>query len=1413
MSDFIAESTIVVKANTKPFLEEIKRSAGIAERTKVQITVVADMRGFRDNLRQRVRSSADTVVARVRVRPDMTGFQAELRARVNSSASSVVATIPVNVGAVAAGAGQRAQATTGAATTRAVTAEQALKKAIDARVFAAEKIAGQMDIQEQRAIRLEREQAALTAAERAVTKAILEQNTALVAQAVELRNVAKADVERTTAQIARSAPGDPAADARAQAAEQKKANAELAKAEKERNRDLGIAHGEAIRRNREVSRLETQIANVRRQAANVDSAGANASTAVAGAQRQAAAAKRASAAATKLLEGATIEATAAQRAELAALVQTTAALEAQKVAALDTARAESLRATANKNVVRAIAAQTLQTIGLRGAALSANLSFLAAAAGVIAFTKALSQTAQFEQNLNVFRVTAGATADEMSRVGDEARKLGADITLPAVSAVSASAAMTELSKAGLSVQDSIDGARGVLQLATAASIDNAEATELAASALNAFGLAGDQAVHVADVLTNAANDAQGSIVDIGTALQQSAAVGRQAGLTLEQTVAVLTLFARNGLRGSDAGTSFRTALIRLINPTKKAQEIIKKLGLEIRTSEGAINLKVFDDFTRATQNMTQAQRDQALAIIFGQDAIRGAAILAREGSRAFDEQVTSLNKQGAAAELAGARMQGLAGKAENLKNQLSTLGLAFGKVITPGAGGVVDTLGGLVKGLNDVATGFDKATDAFLKFASNFGDDDFLPQIKIGPIDTGDIDRDVAAFFRAITASEKEAAPGLDGLIARLQETRDLINKNKENDQFIPPALLADSQALREELVALARQITSTGTATGLQKFVKAFSSASPQIKKAMQDGVITPLERAQLSSTALGQAFIAALPKRLFVGLAADVRSGIEDAVVAAKVGVEDLGAEVRSGIEDASRGAGLAASEMGKNIGEKLAAALADAQRRASNQLAGLRRAALDIEIEGGTDQDRLANLRQQEATARRRFTSQKARLARGDIAEESVNQARQELADIVGERRALEKQIQDDADAAVEKRKSEAEKARNERERKISEADQAFLDSLSLGRTRADRAVARAAATDRPDDDIPALLAMRRRLQAEIEQTRTGIKDVKTRTQELKRLSDELFNNGLAIQAARDRRDEAAVQAITDKGVGLVALGEATGNTKTIIRGLDLQIKAARLLVVAARAAKVGLAAAQAALAEFQKQRRDTINEARSSLLDQAFSLQEARGNKSGMLQIIELQIQQAKLEERQAKTLLDRLVAQTKIQELINKRKEILEDEVEKGQKEGTTAFDILQGAADTFRRTGGNIIGGNQPFAGPTGFTADLAQFLRRQTASTTTGRLSVFDDPRLERPRGLGRPGTTDTEQNNLTRQLITALQQLTNATLTASGNSTAGVAAPGTKYADVTGKRAQAMRRYYDSVEARKIRERRSGI
>jgi TP901 family phage tail tape measure protein len=390
------------------------------------------------------------------------------------------------------------------------------------------------------------------------------------------------------------------------------------------------------------------------------------------------------------------------QADTAALLENITARQGDIVAQREQlAKTSALRSKA-KTAGRGGIATALAAVGARGATLAAGGEFLAGAAAVAITAKAISSAADLQKQLNILRVVSRATAEEMEQVRVASLELGRDVKLPGVSAGDAAKSMLLLVKAGLSVQDAIDGAKGTLQLATAAEIDFAEAGTLVASAINAFALRGTDAVHVADLLTNAANESQAEITDMGISLQQSAAAASLVGVNLDDTVALLTLLSRAGLKGSDAGTSLRTAFIKLINPTKRASSVLKQLNIDLRDTAGNIRPEVFAEFEQATSRLTRAEHDRAAAVVFGTDAIRAQALIGRQGISGLDATRTALARNGSAAELAGAQASGLSGKISALTSNLETLGTLLGSLTLGPLSLFVDTINELVSGINDV---------------------------------------------------------------------------------------------------------------------------------------------------------------------------------------------------------------------------------------------------------------------------------------------------------------------------------------------------------------------------------------------------------------------------------------------------------------------------------------------------------------------------------------------------------------------------------------------------------------------------------------------------------------------------------------------------------------------------------------
>lgn len=310
---------------------------------------------------------------------------------------------------------------------------------------------------------------------------------------------------------------------------------------------------------------------------------------------------------------------------------------------------------------------------------------LVGAGALAAGVASVKMAGDYEQGLNIFKSVSGATAQQMAMVAAKARELGQDASLPGVSARDAANAMTELSKAGLSVNDTLAASKGVMSLAKAGQIDVADAATIAAQALNAFKLKGSDAGKVADVLANGANASATDIRGLSLGLQQSAAVASQFGVSLEDTVTTLGLFANRGMQGSDAGTSLKTMLISLANPSKKAANLMHQLGINAYDASGKFvgMRQLAQNLQNGLKGLSEEQKQQALATIFGTDAFRAAAFLADSAGKSYDDMSKAVGRSGAAMDLAKAQNSGFNGALDNLKSTLETVGTDIGMKLLP----------------------------------------------------------------------------------------------------------------------------------------------------------------------------------------------------------------------------------------------------------------------------------------------------------------------------------------------------------------------------------------------------------------------------------------------------------------------------------------------------------------------------------------------------------------------------------------------------------------------------------------------------------------------------------------------------------------------------------------------------------
>lgn len=214
----------------------------------------------------------------------------------------------------------------------------------------------------------------------------------------------------------------------------------------------------------------------------------------------------------------------------------------------------------------------------------------AGAAIALALGDATKSAADFEQGLaNAYSVMDPKEVTEFKdELKDLALTMGADTKY---SATEAAKGIEELIKAGVSVADVMGGGlQGALSLATAGELELADAAEVASTVLNAFRDDNISVAQAADILAGAANASATSVSEMKFGLSQSSAVASAVGLSFQDTATALAAFAQNGLKGSDAGTSLKTMLMRLQPSTKEQLEQFFDLGLMVSDAGKAMEV-------------------------------------------------------------------------------------------------------------------------------------------------------------------------------------------------------------------------------------------------------------------------------------------------------------------------------------------------------------------------------------------------------------------------------------------------------------------------------------------------------------------------------------------------------------------------------------------------------------------------------------------------------------------------------------------------------------------------------------------------------------------------------------------------------------------------------------------------------
>lgn len=274
--------------------------------------------------------------------------------------------------------------------------------------------------------------------------------------------------------------------------------------------------------------------------------------------------------------------------------------------------------------------------------------------------------------------------DTLEQLKATARGIGA---VTEFSATQAAGGLEFLAMAGFNAGQAMAALPGVVDLATAAEVDLARATDIASDALGAFGLMTEDTAQltmnlarVNDVLAKTTTTANTDMEALFEAVQKGAPAFTAAGQSIETFSTLTGVMANSGVKGSEAGTSLRNVMLRLSDPTAEAAKVMEKLGIEAQDQQGNFRdvIDILGDFETGLDGMGTAQRTAALSTVFGARAVTGINLLLQEGTdglRTYRESL--IDSAGASKTMADVIRGSIGNQLASLQSAAIELGFKF----------------------------------------------------------------------------------------------------------------------------------------------------------------------------------------------------------------------------------------------------------------------------------------------------------------------------------------------------------------------------------------------------------------------------------------------------------------------------------------------------------------------------------------------------------------------------------------------------------------------------------------------------------------------------------------------------------------------------------------------------------------
>ena len=319
---------------------------------------------------------------------------------------------------------------------------------------------------------------------------------------------------------------------------------------------------------------------------------------------------------------------------------------------------------------------------------------------------AVKVAADFDSGMSKVAAVSGAAGEDLDKLREKAREMGAKTKF---SASEAASAMEYMAMAGWKTGDMLDGIEGIMYLAAASGEDLATTSDIVTDALTAMGLSASDSGHFADILAAASSNANTNVSMMGETFKYCAPVAGALGFSAEDTAEAIGLMANAGIKSSQAGTAMRSMMTNLTGDVTFAGDAFGELTVQTTNTDGSMRSlgDILKDCRGAFSQMSESEQAANAEALVGKNAMSGflAVMNAAPGDiEKLNGAIT--NCDGTAEKMAATMQDNLAGQITILKSQLEELAISIGEMLMP----YIRQIVGWVQGLVDWLNGLDEGT-------------------------------------------------------------------------------------------------------------------------------------------------------------------------------------------------------------------------------------------------------------------------------------------------------------------------------------------------------------------------------------------------------------------------------------------------------------------------------------------------------------------------------------------------------------------------------------------------------------------------------------------------------------------------------------------------------------------------------